>query len=130
MTRLRILVVSPRAETIREWIKDKANEYFNVSIHIALDGLNGLHKVQKYLPVFVIADNDLPDMNGMSFASVAKDTIEGQESNILVFGVDKFLSNTKADFFLPVMADDQLQSFISAQLEAFFKNRYFTKSKG
>lgn len=125
MTRLRILIVSPRAETIREWIREKANEHLTVSIYIALDGINGLHKVQKYLPVFIIADNKLPDMKGMSFASVAKDTVEGRESNILLFNVDSFMPNVKADFFLPPMDDDsQLRKFIVAQVESFALNKY------
>ena len=128
MTRIHILVVSPRAETIRRWIKGKANEYFNASIYIALDGINGLHKVQKYFPVFVIVDDMLPDMSGLSFASVVKDTVEGQESSILVFGVDEFLMNAKADFFLPPMDDGDLQNFLVAQMESFLKNKYLTQA--
>ena len=128
MTRLRILIVSPRAEIIREWLKGKADSYFNLSIYIALSGVDGLRKVQKYLPVFIIADNNLPDMNGMSFASITKDTIEGQESHILVFGIDTFLINAKADSFLPPLDDRQLQIFLTAHMESYLKNKYFVQA--
>ncbi|MBO6293811.1 MAG: response regulator [Selenomonas sp.] len=126
MTRLHILVVSPKAETIRTWIKGKANEYYNSIIHIAMNGVEGLHKAQKFMPVLIIADNNLPDMNGMSFASVIKGTIECQDSKILVFDVkpNSILSNTKADFFLPVMDERQLKIFITAHIDSFFQNQY------
>ena len=123
--RLRILVVSPRAETIREWLKRNNNTAFNLSIHVAMEGMTGLHKVQMHIPVFIIVDNDLPDMNGISFASIAKDSIEGQGSKILVFGVDKFLENMRIDFFLPPMPDNMLESFLSHQLESFLQSNFF-----
>jgi len=126
MTRLRILVVSPKAEEIREWIKDKVSPRFNTTIHIALDGVEGLHKVQKYMPVFIIADNKLPDMNGMSFASVVKDTVEGQESSVLIFGVDAFLPHSKAEIYLPPLDDQQLNIFLAAHIDSFFNSKYFT----
>ncbi len=126
MTKFHILVVSPRGETIRKWLKDKANPYLNITIHIAMDAVEGLHKVQLYLPVFIIADNDLPDMSGMSFASIARDTVEGQESHILVFGIKNFyLTNPKANSFLPPLDDRQLQIFLIAHVESFFRNKYF-----
>ena len=126
MTRLHILVASPKAETIRTWIKGKANEYYNSIIHIAMNGVEGLHKAQKFMPVLIIADNNLPDMNGMSFASVIKGTIECQDSKILVFDVkpNSILYNTKADFFLPVMDERQLKIFITAHIDSFFQNQY------
>lgn len=127
--RLRILIVSKDAETIRQWIKGNSNyESFHLSIHISMDGLDGLRKVQMYMPVFVIVDNDLPDINGLSFASIAKDSIEGQESSILVFGVNTFTENIKADFFLPLMPVPQLKQFINVQLESFLKNRFIMES--
>ena len=125
MTKLQILVVSPKAETIRDWIKAMANEYFSATIYIAMDAMNGLLKAQRYMPIYIIVDNNLPDMNGMSFASVVKDTVEGQESSILVFGIRNILANPKADYFLPPMDDRQLESFLKLQLETFLKSRFF-----
>ncbi len=125
MTRLRILVVSPKAEIIREWIRGKPNDNYKAVVYIALTSIEGLNKAQKNMPAMVIVDNNLADMNGMSFASVLKDTIECQETKVLVFGVDNLMEKIKADFFLPVMDDSKLEKFIVAHLDSLFQNKYF-----
>lgn len=121
----RILVVSPAAGKIQQWLNEKITELFTISVHISTDAITGMKKVKKYFPVLIMVDDRLPDMNGMSFSAIVKDTIEGSESTIYLFNVEKLLQNTKANYFLPVLtSDDELKNILMMQVKAFFDERY------
>ena len=121
----RVLVVSPAAAKIQQWLSEKVAELFTISIHTSTDAITGMKSVKKYFPVLIMVDDRLPDMNGMSFSSIVKDTLEGSESTIYLFNVEKLLQNTKANYFLPVLtSEDELKNILMLQVKAFFEARY------
>lgn len=56
----RVLVVSPAAVKIQQWLSEKVAELFTISIHTSMDAITGMKKVKKYFPVLIMVDDRLP----------------------------------------------------------------------
>ncbi|WP_196601150.1 SpoIIE family protein phosphatase [Pectinatus frisingensis] len=117
-----ILLVTQKPQKII-YCLDKVLKEYHISIYVAKSGLEGISKYTEKVPTMVLIDNNLPDLNGMSFTSILKDTKTGHNCVVYVFNVDKFLQNTKADYFFPKVDNDNLTECLRLQVKAFFDKR-------
>ena len=69
-------------------------------VHATTCGLDGLAAVRKYQPCVVIIDNDLPDIKGMSVASIIKDSPR-EHTVVYLLNIGHLTQNVKADRFAP-----------------------------
>ena len=92
-----IVLIVPDEEARKEFCHRLDNAAY---IHTAITGLDGLASVRKHQPAIVIIDNDLPDIQGMSVASILKDSPK-EHSIVYLLNVIHLSLNVKADRFAP-----------------------------
>lgn len=127
-----ILVVSPKADEMIDWLKSELEDYF-ISFTKATTGIEALETVDKLKPILVLIDCKLPEMNGMSLSSIIKDTICGDKIKIFLYNMDHVMQNAKADFFCLASYDTQkqlLKEHICAQVRAFVANHVMQNKYG
>ena len=125
-----MLIVSPRSDMVKGWIEEKIAGMFSLAIDTAEDGLVGMKKVKKNLPAIVVVDDKLPDMNGMSFSCIIKDTVEGEGCTVFLFNVDKLMQNNKANYFLPSCDDDNyLKTILLMQIKTFLESNILASAR-
>ena len=122
----RILLVSSNIESILGCVKEVTSKY-DVSIYVSQTGLEGLEQFMRLHPVLTIIDACLADLNGMSLASIIKDTRHGVDATIYLYNIRKILRNTKADFFFVAENDAELRTSLQAQLHTFLEKRFMEK---
>lgn len=122
----RILLVSSHYEDIFDWVKEGASQY-DVSIYVSQTGLDGLEQFTRLHPILTIIDACLEDINGMSLASIIKDTRYGEDATIYLYNIRKILQNTKADFFFVTENDAELKASMQMQLHNFLEKRFMEK---
>ena len=69
-------------------------------LHFAGSGLDGFAAVRRYQPAIVIIDNDLPDIQGMSVASILKDSSQ-EHALVYLLNILHLCQDVKADRFFP-----------------------------
>ncbi len=119
-----LLIVSPIGEIIYRWLETAVIKRFDIECHIVTRATEGFKVARKMTPALIVIDDNLPDMNGMSFSAILRDMVEGAGSKIYLFNIEKLLPHTKADFYLPKMEYEELQPFLIMQIKRFFKNHY------
>lgn len=92
-----IVLIMPDDEKREEFCHRLGNAAY---IHTSLTGLDGLALVRRHQPAIVIIDNELPDMQGMSVATILKDSPR-EHSIIYLVNVLHLSQNVKADRFAP-----------------------------
>lgn len=122
----KILLISNDPAPVMEWLKDWTSKY-DVSLFEATDGLSGLQQYNQLHPVLTVIDACLKDLNGMSLASIIKDTQDGNEATIYLYNLKKILQNTKADFYFVVENDKELYDAMQAQVHSFLEKRFMEK---
>ena len=104
-----VLVISPNSSEITNLCKMAAEKYegkFDIkTVSTAIDGLSF---ISLYDPMLIIIDNELPDMPGMSIASIVKDSTKLHNPTVYLYNLTRLYPNTKADnyFFKPLPFDD------------------------
>ncbi|MBP2629492.1 MAG: nifL [Firmicutes bacterium] len=116
-----VLVIMQEPFKIISWVKEALQKYEDIKVYTAATGLTGFAKFNEYLPVLVIVENDLPDMSGMSFSAILKDTDRGFNCTIYVLGVTSFMQNAKADYYFPTELNKDI---FSMQIRTFFDRQY------
>jgi hypothetical protein len=122
----RILLISNVPGNVMGWLEEWTSKY-DVAIYTANTGLEGLQQFEKLHPILTIIDACLSDLNGMSLASIIKDTQAGDEATIYLYNLKKILQNTKADFYFVVDSDRELYDSMQAQLHSFLEKRSMEK---
>lgn len=79
-------------------IEEQFGEWANVIS--STTGLSGFFKFQRYNPRIVVVDESLPDINGMSVATIIKDTVRGTHSLIYLLTAGELWEHTRADRFI------------------------------
>lgn len=92
-----IVLIVPDGETRKDFIRRLTPM---ACLHVAGSGLDGLLTVRRYQPTIVIIDNELPDMQGMSVASILKDSSQ-EHSLVYLLNVLSLCQDVKADRFIP-----------------------------
>ena len=124
-TQKRVLVISTAAATVKGWLASAVGTNFIVEIHTATSGIEGFQKFTELRPDMVLVDDNLEDMNGMSFSAITKSTIQGDDVKILVYNVKQLLPYNKADEMLPaVNTQEELKSILSMVVKTFFEDLY------
>lgn len=121
-----ILIISKEANKILTWLQPLFKKY-DVLWNLAEDGISGIEKYTKYTPCLVFIDCQLPDFNGMSLASIIKDTEDGEKSSIYLYNTEKILHNTKADYFFLTLDEQELKVNMYARVEQFLENHFMKK---
>ena len=87
------------AESLVKYLNDVMGEQLNIDC--AKTGLDGLFKYRMFKPepVIIIIDNHLPDMYGMSVASIIKDSNNGKDALVYLL-TDEIADNINADFLI------------------------------
>lgn len=98
-----ILVVHQEPEMLVEQLNKKIGN--QVRISAVTTGMDGLCQFRILRPMMIIIDNDLPDIYGMSVASIIKDTEDGPECLVYVLGIKHVMQNTKADFLIGIQSN-------------------------
>lgn len=122
----KILLASGEPEKVLSWLKEWTTDY-DVSIYVITRGMDVLEDYDKIRPKLIIIDACLPDINGMSLATVIKDTKNGDASTIYLYNLKKVLQNTKADFFFLTKNERDLQVSMHAQIHTFLEKSYQEK---
>lgn len=117
------LIVSNNPEKITAWLKDWTIKY-GVIVKIADNAIDGFILAEKYMPVLIVVDAELKDMNGMSFAAIIKDSLFGEKTTVYLYNMAKVLENTKADLFLTSSNEQEFCDTLHAQVVQFFEKRY------
>lgn len=123
-----LLIVSPNHEEIAQWFDRHIDKKWGFQVYSTATAIEGFRLQEKYKPILIVVDDQLPDMNGMSFCAIVKDTPRGKKTTVYVFNVRVFLANTKANFHLPVFEDrDDLRKILMFQVNFFLKSVVINK---
>lgn len=119
-----VLLVSSSPEELYDRLTVWLTQY-DILIHVAKNGFDGLQLYGRYHPMLLLIDTDLPDMSGMSLSSIIKESENGKKTTIFLYNVDKVQKNTRTDFFFNATEDRQaLFDSMHAQLQAFLDKRF------
>lgn len=123
-----LLIVSPDHLEISEWFKKYIHPNWRFNVCSTGSAIEGFRLVREKEPILIVVDDNLEEMNGMSFCAIVKDMPGGKKISIYVFNIKVFLANTKANYFLPVFADrEELRKFLMFQVNLFLKNYIIQK---
>ena len=123
-----VLVVSPKAEAIARPLEIALSRYA-VAVRMSASGMEGFEIISRESPCMVIVDADLPDLPGMSFASIIKDMENGGKTCVYLYNIKgPLLFNTKADAYYFEMDEVSSKALLS-QVEDFFIRRYLRASQ-
>ncbi|KHM52788.1 hypothetical protein NZ47_02835 [Anaerovibrio lipolyticus] len=103
-----VLVVSSHSQEVAKICTEAMERYDNKFIlEIVNTGIEALNKIAANDPMLLIIDNDLPDIPGMSIASIVKDASKLHNPTVFLYNLTKLYPNTKADnyFFKPLETD-------------------------
>ena len=101
-----ILVIRTNPDEMVQSIEEAFGE--SVDVITATTGLAGFFNYQQYNPCIVLVDESLPDMNGMSVATIIKDTAGGAKSLVYLFIEGQLWEHTRADRFISKPEDKGL----------------------
>lgn len=122
----RILLISSRPGLVFDWLKGWTEKY-DVSLYVDKTGVEGVESFNQLHPILTIIDACLDDINGMSLASIIKDTLAGADTTIYLYNLKKVLQNTKADFFFVTENDKELYDSMQAQIHNFLEKRFMER---
>lgn len=100
-----ILVISQDAEQVVKVCQGALKAFKDkFDLKVVDCGLDGLAIVSSSCPILTIIDNDLPDIPGMTIASIIKDAARLHNPSVFLYNLQKMYPNTKADsyFFKPL----------------------------
>lgn len=118
-----ILVISPNADEIARPLKIALSKYA-VNVYTANSGMAGFELFSANLPCMILVDAELPDIPGMSLASIFKDTEHGGNLAVYIYNIKgPLLYNTKADAYYFEM-DDEAKKVLLQQAEDYFIKRF------
>lgn len=123
MKRDYVLIVSPQGQKIFEWLSPICDT-FDIVCRTTPNGLDAIRLFYKISPCLIIIDCHLPDINGMSLASILKDTESGGKSEIYLFNVKQIRKNTKADYFFISHDEKELQLNMSTKTQSFLEKLF------
>lgn len=121
-----ILIISQEAKKLLNWLESIIADY-NIDYSLAESGISGIEKYNTCKPCLVFIDCHLKDINGMSLASIIKDTENGSKCSVYLYNTDKILRNTKADYYFLTLNENELKANITLRTEQFFDERFMKK---
>ena len=80
-----LLIVSPIGEIIYRWLETAVIKRFDIECHIVTRATEGFKVARKMTPALIVIDDNLPDMNGMSFSAILRDMVEGAGSTAATY---------------------------------------------
>lgn len=105
---------------LREWV-----EKHRARVDVAANAVDALRLYKEFSPSLIIIDNELPDMNGMSLASIIKDGEDGDKVTLILYNMKRILGGAKADVYLPkTTTEAELMDALKAQVVSYFDARY------
>lgn len=116
-----ILLITPSPAEIITVLNPLIKEY-NIKIDVAKSGIEGIEKCITCHPALLLVDSELPDLKGESLSAILKDTQKGCNYTIYIFNIDKFLQNTKADYYFPAL-NKNFKECLCMQLKVFFDKK-------
>lgn len=116
-----ILLVMKDPQKIISVLYKVLNEY-GIILYKANSGIAGIVKFIECLPTMIIIDSHLPDLNGLSFTAIIKNTKGGNNTAIYIFNVDRYMQNTNADYFLPELNEKSTEC-LYMQVKSFFDKK-------
>lgn len=119
----RLLIIDPEPQKlvprIEQWLS-----HYEISILSASTGIEGMEKFKLYPPGLVLLNCELPDISGMSVASIIKDGKDGADTFVILYNFSHAYQNTKADLFFVQMEDDDFDETMSAQLTIHYTEKF------
>lgn len=119
----RLLIIDPEPEKlvprIEQWLS-----HYEISILSASTGIEGMEKFKLYTPGLVLLNCELPDISGMSVASIIKDGKDGADTFVILYNFSHAYQNTKADLFFVQMGDEDFDATMSAQLTIHYTEKF------
>lgn len=119
----RLLLVDPQPENLVGIIRELLEE-FDVSLYTASNAIEGILKYKDLSPGLMLINNELPDMFGMSLATLIKDEENGANTSVCLYNITEILQNTKADFLILKLPEEKFQEVIQTQIQSFYNLRF------
>ena len=106
-----MMLVSAEKEPLYSELEKFVRSY-SADIMYASLGVDGLALYEKYAPHLILIDSELPDMSGMSLASIIKKSQNGRNSTVALYNVTHIINNTSADHFFMKNQWEVLKTFL------------------
>lgn len=119
-----ILIISPDPGDILSVCRSAAGAYGDeIEILLAENAIDGLDKISSRKIMLAIIDNSLPDIPGMSIASIIKDSPKLEDIEIILYNMTRMYPHARADtfFFSPLDISDfeiALHEFLDYRLNS------------
>ena len=119
----RLLLVDQQPENLVEILGNLLQE-FDVSLYTEKSAIEGILKYKELSPGLMLINSNLPDMFGMSLATLIKDEENGVNTSICLYNITEILQNTKADFFILKLPEEKFQEVLLTQIQSFYDLRF------
>ncbi len=106
-----MMLVSAEKEPLYSELEKYVRAY-NADVIYTNLGMDGLALYEKYAPHLILIDSELPDMSGMSLASIIKKSQNGRQTTVALYNVEHIINNTSADHFFMKGQWEVLKTFL------------------